>query len=128
MTDLTKEQLPVAQLLPVYDDRATIERYFYDEQYSLGAQQVRTKHFQGEALFQLLVATTNNILRWMQHRVFRKTELERLGLGRLIRQAMQIPARIFHLGCKWIVQLPAQHHLVSLLARSWPALILSNDA
>lgn len=122
LTDLTSEQLPVADLLPVYDDRATVERYFYDEQYSLGAQQVRTRHFEGEALFQFIVATTNNLLRWMQHRVFRQTALERIGLGRLIRQAMQIPALIFRRGETWIVELPQQHHLVKLLQQSWAAL------
>src|SRR5262245_41159848 len=61
LTDLTAEQLPVSEVLPIYDDRATIERYFYDEQYALGAQQVRTGHFEGEALFQWIVATTNKI-------------------------------------------------------------------
>jgi hypothetical protein len=122
LTDLTSRQLPVAEVLPTYDDRATIERYFYDEQYALGAQQVRTKHFEGEALFQFVVATTNNLLRWLQHRVFRQTELERIGLGRLIRQAMQIPARIFRRGETWIVEMPRQHHLVRLLEQSWAAL------
>lgn len=122
LTDLTSAQLPVEDVLPIYDDRASIERYFYDEQYSLGAQQVRTKYFHGEALFQFLIATTNNLLRWLQHRVFRQTELERIGLGRLIRQAMQIPARIFQRGENWIVEMPQQHHLVKLLQQSWAAL------
>jgi Transposase DDE domain group 1 len=125
LTDLTPEQLPVREVLPIYDDRATIERYFYDEQYALGAQQVRTGHFEGEALFQLMVATTNNLLRWMQHRVFRRTELERIGLKRLVRQAMQIPARIIQRDKQLIVELPQQHHLVRLLQQSWAALATS---
>jgi Transposase DDE domain group 1 len=119
LTDLTPEQLPVSEVLPIYDDRATIERYFYDEQYALGAQQVRTGHFEGEALFQLVVATTNNLLRWMQHRVFRQTELERIGLKRLVRRAMQIPARIIQRDKQLIVELPQRHHLVRLLQQSW---------
>lgn len=40
LTDLNNQQLSIADLLDTYDDRATIERYFYDEQYALGAQQV----------------------------------------------------------------------------------------
>lgn len=119
LTDLNNQQLSIADLLDTYDDRATIERYFYDEQYALGAQQVRTGHFQGEALFQFVVATTNNLLRWMQHRVFRKTELEQLGLKRLIRQAIRIPAQIIQTVDKVIVKLPKQNHLVNLLSRSW---------
>jgi hypothetical protein len=122
LTDLSADQLPVSEVLPVYDDRATIERYFYDEQYALGAQQVRTGHFEGEALFQLMVATTNNLLRWMQHRVFRQTELERIGLKRLVQRAMQIPARIIQRGEHLIVELPQRHYLVRLLQQSWAAL------
>lgn len=125
LTDLSPEQLPVSDVLPVYDDRATIERYFYDEQYALGAQQVRTGRFAGEALFQFMVATTNNLLRWMQHRAFRRTELERIGLKRLVHQAMQIPARIIRRGEQLIVELPQKHHLVRLLERSWAALATS---
>jgi hypothetical protein len=125
LTDLSPQQLPVSDVLAVYDDRATIERYFYDEQYALGAQQVRTGHFEGEALFQLMVATTNNLLRWMQHRVFRQTELERVGLKRLVHRAMQIPGRIIRRGAQLIVALPQRHHLVRLLEQSWSALATS---
>jgi hypothetical protein len=125
LTDLNPAQLPVSEVLTVYDDRATIERYFYDEQYALGAQQVRTGHFDGEALFQFMVATTNNLLRWMQHRTFRQTELERVGLKRLVHRAMQIPARIIRRGERLIVELPQRHYLVRLLEQSWAALATS---
>jgi hypothetical protein len=127
LTDLSARQLPVGMLLPTYDDRVTIERYFCDEQYALGAKHVRTKHFAGAAFFEFLVATTNNLLRWLQHSAFRQTEIEQLGLGRLVRQAMRIPARLKRLGEKLIVELPQQHHLVRQLVKSWselaPALI-----
>lgn len=124
LTDLEARHLPVEAVLSTYDDRATIERYFCDEQQALGARQVRTHHYAGAALFQFLVATTNNLLRWLQHSTFRQTELERLGLGRLIRQAMQIPARLRQRGESWIVELPQQHHLVKQLVKSWSALSL----
>jgi Transposase DDE domain group 1 len=127
LTDLSSEQLPLQQLLYVYDDRATIERYFYDEQYSLGAQQVRTSHFKGQALFQLLVSTTNNLLRWMQHQVFHQTELEKIGLKRLVHRAMQIPARIIRQDDHWIVELPEQHYLVKLLEKDWEILSLNEN-
>jgi hypothetical protein len=122
LTDLSAAQLPIPWVLPIYDDRATIERYFYDEQYALGAQQVRTRHFEGEALFQLLVSTTNNLLRWMQHQVFQQTALEKIGLKRLIHCAMQIPARIVQQDGQWIVELPQQHYLVKLLENDWEPL------
>lgn len=122
LTDLTAEQLPVQATLPTYDDRSTIERYFCDEQYALGAQHVRTHHFAGAAVFQFLVATTNNVLRWLQHSTFRHTVLEQMGLGRLIRQAMHIPARIRRWGDHWVIQLPKQHHLVQQLLKNWSEL------
>jgi Transposase DDE domain group 1 len=122
LTDLTAEELPLEQLLYLYDDRATIERYFYDEQYSLGAKHLRTHHFAGAAVFQYLVATTNNLLRWLQHSSFKGTELEKMGLGRLVNKAMQIPARIKRWGRRWIVELPQQHYIVKQLSKSWSQL------
>ena len=125
LTDLDEEQLPVEKVLETYNDRPTIERYFYDEQYSLGARQVRTRHFAGEAMFQFLVATTNNMLRWLKHSTFKGTVLERMGVGRLIHQGMQIPARVRKWGEKWIIEMPAQHTLVKQLLKSWNEIIMT---
>jgi hypothetical protein len=127
LTDWSPEPWPVAAVLPTYDERVTMERYFCDEPYALGAKHVRTHHYEGAALFQLLVATTNNLPRWLQHSTFRRTELEQLGLGRLIHQVMQIPARIHRWGQKWIIEVPQQHHLVKQLLKSWPQLTLAPD-
>jgi hypothetical protein len=80
---------------------------------------VRTRHFAGEAMFQFIVATTNNLLRWMKHSTFRGTVLEQMGVGRLIHQAMQIPARVRRRGDRWIIEMPAQHTLVKQLLKSW---------
>jgi len=71
LTDLSDRELPVEKVLEVYHGRSTIERYFYDEQYGLGAREVRTHHFAGEAMFEFLAATTNNILRWLKHSTFK---------------------------------------------------------
>lgn len=119
LTDLREDQLPIGKVLETYNDRPTIERYFYDEQYALGARQVRTSHFAGEAMFQFIVATTNNLLRWMKHTTFKGTEFEKMGIGRIIHQAMQIPARIRRWGERWIIEMPSQHHLVKQLMKSW---------
>jgi hypothetical protein len=119
LTDLNEAQLPIEQLLEVYHDRSTIERYFYDEQYSLGARQVRTHRSAGAALFQFLVATTNNLLRWMQHTAFQGTVVEQLGLGRVTRAVMQIPGKIKKRGQGWVVELPRGHYLVKLLMKNW---------
>ena len=129
LTSLARHQLPLEAVLETYHDRSTIERYFYDEAYGLGARQVRTKHVAGQALFQLLVATTNNMLRWMKHRVFANTEIERMGITRLVHVAMQIPARIKRLGSRVLVELPARNHLIASLAETWaPMLPAARDA
>ena len=122
LTDLSEEQMPINRVLETYNDRPTIERYFYDEQYALGARQVRTGHFAGEGMFQYIVATTSNLLRWMKHTTFKGTEIEKMGVGRIIHQAMQIPARIGRCGERWIIEMPAQHCLVKQLMKSWSEL------
>jgi hypothetical protein len=119
LTSLDERRLPAERVLETYHDRSTIERYFYDEAYGLGARQVRTHHFAGQAVFQFLVATTNNLLRWMKHALFKDTPVEKMGICRLVQCAMQIPARIVRRGRKILVQLPARHHLVRMLARTW---------
>jgi hypothetical protein len=85
LTDLSEEQLPMERVLETYNDRPTIERYFYDEQYGLGARQMRTRHFAGAAMFQYMVATTSNVLRWLKHSTFKETVIEKSGIGRLIK-------------------------------------------
>ena len=127
VTDLNQQQMPITAVLEAYHGRSTIERYFYDEQYGLGARQVRTHHFAGEAMFEFLVATTNNLLRWLKHSTFKGTELEKMGLKRLVHEAMQIPASIRKIGKRWIVEIPAQHSLVKLLLRSWSGLSLAAE-
>ena len=125
LTSLAPHQLPLERVLATYHDRSTIERYFYDEAYGLGARQVRTKHFPGEAVFQFLVATTNNLLRWMKHSVFKNTQIEQMGICRIVHCAMQIPARIKRWGNRILVEFPARHHLVASLAKTWAPMLPS---
>jgi hypothetical protein len=119
LTDLSEKQLPIEKVLEVYNDRPTIERYFYDEQYGQGARQVRTSHFAGEAMFEYIVATTNNLLKWMRHSTFRGTEVEKMGASRIVKEVMQVAGRIKREGMKWIVEMPAEHWLVKQLKKSW---------
>ena len=125
LTSLDPHHLPLDRLLPTYHDRSTIERYFYDEAYGLGTRQVRTKHFPGQAMFQFLVATTNNMLRWMKHSMFKNTDIEAMGISKLVHCAMQIPARIKRWGTRVLVQFPARHHLIAALAKTWAPMIPS---
>src|SRR5215813_319900 len=124
LTDLNPKQLPLELLLPTYYQRSTIERYFYDECYSLGARQIRTHCFAGAALFQFLVATTNNLLQWMKHQVFKDTPLEVMGISTIVHQAMRIPGRLLKSATGWIVELPSQHYSLKKLLRHWKSLEL----
>lgn len=119
LTNLTAEELPVEKALEVYDDRATIESYFQDEQYALGAKHVRTWSFHGSALFQYLVATTNNLLRWFRDELLKGTEFESYGLTRIINELMQIPARLIKRGRIWTMELPQRHALATKLLNQW---------
>jgi hypothetical protein len=118
LTSLAAEHLPAAEALSVYDDRATIERHFRDEDDALGAHSVRTRAKAGAAVFQWMVAITANQLRWMKARRFTATPLEGFGLGRLIKQAMQVPAILLNHGSKLRVLFPQRHCLVDALVRA----------
>lgn len=119
LTSLPAEVLSVAQVLEVYDARTTIEHYFYDETYALGARQVRSHRHAGAALFQWLVATTSNLLKWMQRSTFSQTQLQEFGLKQLIRRAFQIPALLQWQGRELVIVLPLLYHLVRGLAGTW---------
>jgi hypothetical protein len=123
LTSLPAEDLPAVVAIETYNARQTIEAYFKDEQQALGARHVRTKVFAGSAVFQWLVAITNNLLRWMQQEVFAGTVLEDVRLTRLVKEAMAIPARIRREGPRVVVALERRHPLVKCLLTSWKPLL-----
>jgi hypothetical protein len=128
MTNLAAEVLPVAMALDRYDDRATIERYFRDEQCVLGARSVRTHKVAGAAVFQWMVAIANNLLQWMRARYFTTTALETYGVGRLVKRAFQIPARVLRSGTKLRVIFPKGHLLVETIVAALTTHALINSA
>jgi hypothetical protein len=119
LTSLGAEMLPLSQVLEVYDARTSIEHYFYDESYAMGARQVRSRHHAGAALFQWLVATTNNLLKWMQRTTFTRTAFAQFGLKQLVKRAFRIPAVLEWQGQELVLILPLLHHLVRGLVGRW---------
>jgi len=119
LTNLRAEEVPTERVLDLYDERETIESYFHDERHALGAQHVRTWSHAGSQLFQLLVATVNNLLRWYRHEVLKGTEFEEYGLKRIIGQLMQIGARLTKHGRRWLVEVPQRHAQAMKLLRQW---------
>ena len=130
VTDLPADALPVdwgapAEVglgrlaLDVYNDRETEESFFRAEQDGFGAQYLRTHKGEGEAAFLWLLASTANLLRWVQCDTFRGTQLEKIGLAKLVSQAMHIPATIIRESQRWIVLLPETARLVCQLVSAW---------
>jgi hypothetical protein len=123
MTSLEAEDLPAGVCVEIYNGRQTIEAYFKSEQNALGARHVRTHVWAGAAIFQWLVAMTNNVLRWTQQTLFAATELETLGLKQVTHEAMWIPGRVRRAHHEWIVTLERRHPLVRRLLNGWRQLI-----
>jgi hypothetical protein len=127
-TNLPAEVLPVAMALDCYDDRATIERYFRDEQEALGARSVRTHKAAGAAVFQWMVAITNNLLRWMRARCFAATPLKDYGAKRLAERVFQIPAQLVRSGQRVRVIFPQRHALVATIVDAFRRLTAAAQA
>ena len=128
LTSLEAEDLPAPEALGIYNGRQTIEAYFKDEQQALGARHVRTRVFGGAAVFQWLVAMTNNVLRWMQKDTFAGTVVEQLGLKRLTNEVMAIPAQLARHGTTLVVTLDRRFPLVRRLLTQWKPLQRANHA
>jgi hypothetical protein len=119
LTSLPAAALAVGAVLEVYDARTTIEHYFYDETYALGARHPRSHRHAGAALYQWLVATTSNLLKWMQQTTFSRTPFAQFGLKQLTRRVFQIPGLLRWEGRRLVLVLPLRHHLVRGLVGTW---------
>lgn len=119
LTDLAAQTLPTAAVLDVYNGRETEESFFRSEQDAFGAQYLRTKHGEGQAVFLWLLASAVNLLRWTQHSAFAGTPLQTVGLTKLVTQAMRLPATIIQTAQSWLVILPDSARLVRHLVNAW---------
>lgn len=124
VTDLPSEALPLEStvgqsVMAVYNDRETEESFFRAEQDGFGAHYLRTHKGEGEAAFLWLLASTANLLRWVQATTFGGTPLEKIGLAKLVTQAMRIPATIIQKADALIVVLPDTARLVRELVNAW---------
>lgn len=119
LTDLRARELPVAAVLEVYNGRETEEGFFRAEQDAFGAQYLRTHQAEGEAAFLWLLASTVNLLRWLQQSTFAGTPLEQAGLTKVVTQAMRIAATVVHEAQAWLIILPQTARLVRQLVSAW---------
>jgi hypothetical protein len=119
LTDLAAQALPVEAVLDVYNARETVESFFRAEQDAFGAQYLRTHQGEGEAAFLWLLASTVNLLRWLQQTTFARTQLAEVGLTKLVTQAMRISATVVRTAEAWIVILPQTTRLGCQLVSDW---------
>ena len=119
LTDLGADVLTPPEVIALYNGRETEESFFRAEQDAFGAHSLRTYHGPGEAVFLWILASTINLLRWVQHSTFADTPIENLGLTRLVTQVMRLPATITRTATTWIVSLPTLARLVHALVHAW---------
>jgi len=119
LTDFPASVLPAEAVLDWYNGRETEESFFRAEQDAFGAHYLRTKDGDGEAAFLWILASTVNLLRWVQHTTLRGTTLEQIGLTRLVTQAMRIPATVERTADTCRVIFPTTVRLVRQLVRRW---------
>lgn len=119
LTDYDAAALSADGVIELYNGRETEESFFRAEQDGFGAQYLRTSKGEGEAAFLWLLASTVNLLRWVQNTVFAGTELEQVGLSKLVHQAMRIPATIIRSASTWIILLPEMARLTRQLVNAW---------
>src|SRR5712692_5341552 len=119
LTDYPAAVLSAAAVLDWYGGRETEESFFRAEQDAFGAHYLRTKHGDREAAFLWILASTVNLLRWVQHTTLSGTVLEQVGLSRLVTQAMRIPATIERTTDKCRVIFPSTARLVRQLVNLW---------
>ncbi len=119
LTDLTAKELAMEAVIEVYNGRETEESFFRAEQDAFGAQYLRTYKGEGEAAFLWILASTVNLLRWTQRRKFVGTEVEQVGLTKLVTQVMRIPATIIQQAQGWLVVLPETLRLARQLVNAW---------
>jgi Transposase DDE domain group 1 len=114
-TDLSTAVASAATILDLYDDRVTEESFFRAEQDAFGVQHLRTKHRDGQAAFLWLLASTVNLLRWTQQRVFGATPVAGMRLTQLVTEVLAIPGRVLRQGARLTVVLPALERLAAAL-------------
>jgi Transposase DDE domain group 1 len=106
VTDLPVAALTPEQVIAAYNGRESEEGFFQTEQDTFGAAYLRTRHKDGEEAFLWLMASTINLLRWVQHSTFAQTPIEDLGLHHLVTKVIRIPATIVRMAHAWLVRLP----------------------
>ncbi len=117
LTDLSEEE--IAKL---YDGRAGLESGIKGDKRGLGMEKRRKKSFHAQEALALLAQLSHNLLAYFKEWLLGGTEAEKLGVERLVREVLAMPAearmgRRRRRGMKLSLQVPELHPWARALTR-----------
>jgi hypothetical protein len=107
----TFTHLDARGIATLYDGRAGMEADIKGDKRGLGIEKRRKKSFFAQEAVVLLSQLAHNLLAWFERRFLGGTKAERLGIERLVREVMAMPAqvRVGRRGRKVRLKLPHLH-------------------
>ncbi len=117
----TLTDLDVDGIATLYDGRAGMEAEIKGDKRGLGLEKRRKKSFHAQEALVLLSQLAHNLLAWFKRRFLGGTKAEKLGVERLVREVLAMPAQV-RVGRrskkKLRLKLPSLHPWAQALARS----------
>jgi hypothetical protein len=115
----TFTELSAWQIAKLYDARGGIEVDIKGDKRGLGMQKRRKKSFHAQEAVVLLAQLAHNLLLWFERRILGGTAAAKLGMERLVREVLQMPAqvRVGRRGKKVRLKLPHLHPWASAVAQ-----------
>jgi len=115
--ELEEQEWPTRRVGTFYNGRQIAEAGIKEAKGIFASRHLPTRHAAGIALYQELVLAAQNLLRWFQQRVLRRSSLAATGIKELVRRAANSPA---------LVQVRARAIVLHFTAdSSWPDHILA---
>jgi Transposase DDE domain group 1 len=114
----TFTELSAEQMATLYDGRGAMEVDIKGDKRGLGIEQRRKKSFYAQEALVLLAQLSHNLLAYFKGWLLGGTEAERLGMERLVREILAMPAeaRMGRRGAKLSLKVPGLHPWAEALA------------
>ena len=133
----TFTHLGAVGIATLYDGRAGMEADIKGDKRGLGMEKRRKKSFFAQEAVVLLCQLAHNLLVWFERHFLGGTKAEGLGMERLVREVMAMPAqvRVSRRGRKVRLRLPLLHPWAGAVAagvasrfprRGWPSIWREN--
>jgi hypothetical protein len=119
VTDLSPAQATAEEVWHLYYGRENSESDIEERKNVLASGSLRSRTYYGICTFQWLNVLTSNLLVWMKAQRLQDTPLAAFGRHKLIRDAMQVPARLVQVEAQWIACWDQQHPLTPWLVAAF---------